>query len=52
MKLIATLATFAVLAVPSVSAAACSWHDKTAQISCADGQIYDEATQRCVPQTS
>ncbi len=52
MKTLATLATAAFIALPSFAAAACSWHDQTAQVSCAEGQVYDSETRTCVPQTS
>ena len=52
MKILATVATAALIALPGVSAAACSWHEQTVQISCADGQVYDDETRTCVPQTS
>jgi hypothetical protein len=50
MKWIATLA-IAVTLVPGL-ASACGFHEQHAtDISCAAGQVFDEATRTCVPQT-
>ena len=52
MKMFATLATVAVMLVPSI-AAACPMHEQhVTKISCAAGQVFDEETRSCVPQTS
>lgn len=51
MKTTALLATLAILALPNVVAAACSGHAKTAQMSCAEGTIYDVKTESCIPIT-
>ena len=52
MKILATIATAALIALPGVASATCSWHEQTVQISCADGQTYDQETRTCVSQTS
>ena len=52
MKILATLATVALMTGPSFAAASCAWHDQTAQVSCADGQVYDSETRSCVPVSS
>lgn len=52
MKTLATLTTAALIALPSLAGATCSYHEQTVQISCADGQVYDSETRTCVPQTS
>lgn len=53
MKTLATIAAVGLMLVPGV-AAACQWgmKDQTAQISCAEGQVYDADTRACIPQTS
>ncbi len=52
MKTLAILTTAAVMSLPSLAAAACSYHQQSAQISCADGQIYDQETRSCVSASS
>ncbi len=51
MKTLATAlaATLVLGLAPTLAIAACG-HDRAA-MSCADGTVYDQTTQRCVPAT-
>lgn len=52
MKMVATLAIAAAMLAPGI-ASACNFHEQHAtKISCATGQVYDDKSQACVPQTS
>lgn len=51
MKTTALLATLAALLAPGFAAAGCSYHEQTAQMSCAEGSQWDEKTEACVPVT-
>ena len=51
MKILATFAFAAAMLAPGI-AAACSMHPEHAtNISCAAGQVFDEESRSCVPQT-
>ncbi len=52
MKTVAMLTTAALLSLPSLAAASCWQEQHSAQISCADGQTYDQETRSCVSTTS
>jgi hypothetical protein len=45
------LAAAALVAVPAIASAGCGWHSQQA-MSCADGMVYDAATQSCVEQVT
>ena len=51
MKLTTLLAAAAFTASTSIASAACSFHE-SAQISCAQGTVYDDKTETCVPATT
>ena len=48
------LSALALTVLPSLAFAACSGfgHSTTAQMTCADGMVYDADTQSCVPVAS
>ena len=50
MKTLAALTTALVLMAPTF-AVACPMHQDHAQMSCAEGTVYDSATRSCVQPT-
>ncbi|MGB7263590.1 MAG: carbohydrate-binding module family 14 protein [Albidovulum sp.] len=52
MKTLTLVMTLAAGLAPSFALAQSCSHGKSAQISCADGQNWDETTRSCVPISS
>ncbi|WP_198666018.1 hypothetical protein [Tropicimonas sp. IMCC34043] len=53
MQLKAILATLALVALPAVAMADCSWHNTNQSASqCPQGQTFDSTAGSCVPQTT
>lgn len=52
MKLKMTLAAVVLGFLPGMAAAACNWHQDQTANACAEGQIYDTATESCITPTT
>jgi hypothetical protein len=52
MKLTVGLAALALVALPSLAAAGCSYGKQKQAMSCAEGSVYDSASKSCVPTSS
>ncbi|KNX41560.1 MAG: hypothetical protein RID11_04580 [Roseovarius sp.] len=52
MKLKFGLAALALVAMPSLAMAACSYGKEKQAFSCAQGSTWDSATNTCVPTSS
>lgn len=52
MKMTLGLAALAIIALPSLAEAACSYGKQRQAMSCAEGSVYDSASKSCVPMSS
>lgn len=52
MKLTVGLAALALVALPSLAAAQCTYGKQKQAMSCAEGATYDNATRSCLPTSS
>jgi hypothetical protein len=52
MKLTVGLAVLALVALPSLAAAGCSYGKQKQAFSCAEGSTWDSATNTCLPTSS